>query len=181
MAMPKRQSRAEHEPARQDTRGPFLAPVSTARVWAELRRASFAVVSHVTPDGAPRSSGVLYTAGEDRLFCVVAADSWKARHLARDGRIAVTVPVRRGGPLALVLPIPPAAISFHGTATVRRADAATIRTLPGRLERLLPEAGRDAASIVEITPQGRFLTYGIGVSLRRMRDPATARGRIPVR
>jgi hypothetical protein len=31
-------------------------------------------------------------------------------------------------------------------------------------------------SIVEIVPEGRFLTYGMGVTLRRLRDTAASRG-----
>ncbi len=34
------------------------AAPSTEDVWRALAKESFAVVAHVTPDGAPRSSGV---------------------------------------------------------------------------------------------------------------------------
>ena len=34
--------------------------------------------------------------------------------------------------------------------------------------------------LIEVTPQKEFITYGIGVSLLEMRDPAQARGRAPV-
>src|SRR5689334_11704541 len=84
------------------------APVTTARVWQAIAKASFAVLSEVTPEGAPRSTGVLFKSTGHRLYVAVAADSWKARHIAADGRVAVTVPVRRGGLLSLVAPIPPA-------------------------------------------------------------------------
>ena len=39
---------------------------------------------------------------------------------------------------------------------------------------------QDTASILEIRPEGRFLTYGVGVPLMRMRDPAASRARVPV-
>lgn len=149
--------------------------VTTGQVWRHLTKASFAVVSQVTPDGAPRSSGVLYTVENGRLYVVVAPDSWKARHLAADGRVAVTVPVRRGGLLSLVAPIPPATISFHGRAVVHPAG-----TLPGGLARLVPAERRASSRVVEITPEGDFVLYGIGVSLMAMRDPAVARARVPV-
>jgi len=35
-------------------------------------------------------------------------------------------------------------------------------------------------SMLEIRPTGPFVTYGVGVSLLDMRDPAEARGRAPV-
>jgi hypothetical protein len=150
--------------------------MTTDRVWLELSRASFAVVSHVTPDGEPRSSGVLYTVVGRRMFVAVGEDSWKARHIAANGRVAVTVPVRRGGPLALVFPIPPATISFHGKAVVHAADDTAVEAL----RRLVPPERRSDVRVIEIRPEGRFLTYGIGVPLMRMRTPSLARARVPV-
>jgi len=50
-------------------------------------------------------------------------------HVAADGRVAVTVLVRRGGILSLVAPIPLATISFHGTAVVRPAGSPQARSL----------------------------------------------------
>jgi hypothetical protein len=35
-------------------------------------------------------------------------------------------------------------------------------------------------SVLEIEPQGEFVTYGIGIPLIQMADPARARGRVPV-
>src|SRR5262245_347924 len=157
-----------HETRARDT-------VTTEEVWRQLAGATFAVISHVTPAGEPRSSGVLYSVADGRLYVVVGSDSWKARHLAAEGRIAVTVPVRRGGLLALLAPIPPATISFHGHATVKPGGE-----LPGRLASLVPPDRRDSCAVVEIVPEGEFLLYGIGVSLLGMRTPATARARVPV-
>jgi hypothetical protein len=45
---------------------------------------------------------------------------------------------------------------------------------------LLPAERRDSAAIIEIVPEGFFVTYGLGVPLVKMRDPAAARGRVPV-
>jgi hypothetical protein len=149
---------------------------TSERVWHDLGKASFAVLSYVTPAGEPRSSGVVYVTANHRLYVAVATDSWKARHIAANGRVAVTVPVRRGGVMSLMVPIPPATISFHGTAVVHPAGA-----LPeGPLARLIPPERRDDCRVIEIQPVGDFVTYGEGVSLMRMRTPALARGRAPV-
>jgi hypothetical protein len=93
--------------------------------------------------------------------------------------VAVTVPVRRGGILTLLFPIPPATISFHGTATVHPAGSPESEALEG-LEHLLPAERRASATVLEIVPEGRFLTYGVGVSLMQMRNPAAARAHVPV-
>jgi hypothetical protein len=157
------------------------AHVDTRQVWRELAKASFAVLSQVTPTGEPRSSGVLYKTFGKRLYVAVAADSWKARQIAADRRVAVTVPVRRGGLLSLLAPIPPATISFSGTAFVHPADSPAAQSLTRELASLLPAERRASACIVEISPEGSFLTYGLGVSLLKMRDPAAARAHVPVK
>jgi hypothetical protein len=153
---------------------------ATEQVWHQLARGSFAVLGYVTPTGEPRSSGVLYKAVGRRLYVAVAPDSWKARHIAVGRQVAVTVPVRRGGILSLVAPIPPATISFHGTAMLHPAGSAEAGTLAKELGSLLPAERQASACIIEISPEGAFVTYGVGVRRLRMRTPAAARARVPV-
>ncbi len=163
-----------------ETGGALAARLTSEQVWRALTRASFAVVSYVTPSGEPRSSGVVYAADGHRLYVAVAAGSWKARHIPASGRVAVTVPVRRGGPLSLLFPIPPATISFHGTAIVHPAGPVAGSAVPERLASLLPPERRASSCILEIVPEGRFMVYGLGVPLARMRSPAAAQARVPV-
>lgn len=154
--------------------------VTSEQVWRQLDRASFAVIGYVSPVGEPRSSGVVYKTVGKRLYIVVAPDSWKARHIAADKYVTVTVPVRRGGILALFLPIPPATISFHGTAIVHPAGSVKIASLSKELESLLPPGRRDAGVVIELIPEASFLTYGIGVPLMEMQKPELARAVVPV-
>jgi hypothetical protein len=156
------------------------APVSTEGVWQALAKASFAVVSHVNAAGEARSSGVVYGVADRRLYVAVAADGWKARQIMTGQEVAITVPVRRGGILALLLPIPPATITFHARATVHPAGSLDIGSISKELTKLVPEARRTGSCVIELAPKGRFLTYGIGVSLMEMGDPALALARVPV-
>ncbi|MET3423675.1 hypothetical protein BJ973_002887 [Actinoplanes tereljensis] len=146
-------------------------------VWRALSHTSFAVLSHGTPDGEPRSSGVVYVMSGGRMYVAVAKDSWKARHIAARGSVAVTVPIRRGGVMSLLVPIPPATVSFAATAVVH--PGTILAGLPG-LGRLLPPERRADCSVVEITPAGHFVTYGVGVPLLRMRDQEASRARLPI-
>jgi hypothetical protein len=159
---------------------PIAARLTTEQVWHQLAKASFAILSHITPTGEPRSSGVVCKTVGQRLYLATAPHSWKARHIARNGRVAVTVPARRGSVLSLVLPIPPATISFHATAIVHSADSPQVRPLLTELASLLPEVRQASATIIEVIPEGSFVTYGVGVSLMQMRDPAAAGARVPV-
>lgn len=155
--------------------------LTTDQVWRAVERASDAVLGHATPDGAPRTSGVVYRAHGRRLYVAVDATSWKARHIARDARVSVTVLVRRGGLFALMFPIPPATATFHGTAVVRAPDDPAMADRLDALGPLLPPHDRSGLAVLEITPEGDFLTYGIGVPLMRMRVPEEARGKVAVR
>jgi hypothetical protein len=150
------------------------------QVWHTVARASFAILSYVTPTGRPRSSGVVYRAVGGRLYLAVAPDSWKARHIAAGAQVAVTVPVRRGGLLSLVLPIPPATVSFHARAIVHPAGAVDVGALSHELASLLPAERRASACVIELIPEGTFVAYGLGVSLAQMRHPAAALARVPV-
>ena len=155
-------------------------PVSSDVVWKALAKASFAVVSHVNSDGEPRSSGIVYGVVDRHLYVAVAADGWKARQIATGQEVAVTVPVRRGGILSLLVPIPPATITFEARAIVHPAGSLEVTSLSKELAKLVPEERKAGSCIIELVPEGRFLTYGIGVSLMDMRDPALARARVPV-
>jgi Pyridoxamine 5'-phosphate oxidase len=163
-----------------DSRQTAAARFTTEQVWQQVAKASFAVLGYVTPAGEPRSSGVVYKSVGRRLYVAVGPDSWKARHIAASRRVAVTVPVRRGGLLSLVAPIPPATISFHGAATVHPPGAPQVGSLLKELGSLLPAERRASACLIEIIPEGAFVTYGLGVSLSKLRDPAAARARVPV-
>jgi len=154
--------------------------LTSEQVWQAVVRGSFAVLSHVTPAGEPRSSGVVYKATGRRLVVAVAPSSWKAEHVAADGRVAVTVLKRRGGILSLVAPIPPATISFHGTAVVYPAGSPAARSVLDEMGSLIPASRRASACVIEIIPVGAFRTYGLGVSLRAMLNPAAAQARVPV-
>ena len=154
--------------------------LASEQVWRAVARASFAVLSHVTPAGEPRSSGVVYKVSGRRLVVAVAPGSWKAQHIAADGTVAVTVLVRRGGLLSLVAPIPPATISFHGTAVVHPAGSPEARAMLDELGSRIPAERRASACVIEIIPAGAFRTYGLGVSLRAMLNPAAAQARVPV-
>lgn len=154
--------------------------VSSTAVWQALAKASFAVVSHINAAGEPRSSGVVYGIVDRRLFVAVAPDGWKARQIATGQEVAVTVPVRRGGILSLLAPIPPATITFRAKARVHPAGSLDTGSMPKELMKLVPEARQASSCVIELVPEGRFLTFGIGVSLMDMRDPARALARVPV-
>jgi hypothetical protein len=53
-------------------------------------------------------------------------------------------------------------------------------SLSPALTRLVPAERLADCRIVEIFPEHQFVTYGIGVPLLKLRDPAASRARMPV-
>jgi pyridoxamine 5'-phosphate oxidase-like protein len=153
--------------------------LTTDRIWRALEKTAFAVISFVTPEGEPRSSGVVCAAARRHLYVVTASGSWKARQISDGDPVSVTVPVRRGGLLSLIAPIPPATVTFLARATVSsswfsvhrvRVEEARFASTAGAQERLSARVGAG----------GRFPHLRRGVSLRDMAKPAAAIARVPV-
>jgi pyridoxamine 5'-phosphate oxidase-like protein len=167
-------------PEKQAAPTTIKSHATTEQVWREIEKASFAVVAYVTPSGEARSSGVVYKTVGRHLYFAVAPESWKARHIAVSKHVSVTIPVHRGGILALVAPIPPATISFHAAGIVHAAGSVRVVSMLKELESLLPAERRDSAVLIELIPEGRFLTYGVGISLTDMQKPELAEAVVPV-
>jgi hypothetical protein len=55
------------------------------------------------------------------------------------------------------------------------------RSLLKELGSRIPAERQVSGSVIEVVPEGEFLTYALGVPLRNMRGPAAAQARVPVR
>jgi hypothetical protein len=63
---------------------------------------------------------------------------------------------------------------------VHQADSLEVRMILEELASLLPAERSASSCVIEILPEGEFLTYGLGVPLRKMGNPAAARARVSV-
>ena len=155
--------------------------LSTEEVWQTIDKELFAVVGMVNAANEARTAGLVYIVRDRRLYLATGANTWKARHIAANPHVSVTIPIAKRVPIMPWLKIPQATITFQGTAHVCGAGEA----MPDLLQKLLgPMAGDQeliaGSCLIEIVPTGEFVTYGVGVRLLEMRDPNKARGRAPV-
>ena len=157
------------------------APVTTESVWQALSGESFAVLSWVTPKGESRSAGVIYLVKDNKLVIGTERDSWKARHIRLNPHTSITAVFKRRIWFMPWVHLPDATIAFHGIARIIEPadiDPETLRELEHGME---PDPERNANTcFIEITPEGNFITYGIGVPAMAMGDPAKAMGRAKV-
>jgi hypothetical protein len=157
------------------------ASLTTQQVWREVERASFAVLGMVSARGHARSAGIVYMVRDRHLFFGSDRSAWKVRHIQGNPNVSLTVTIPKRLPLLPWIKIPAATITFQGTAHVHALDAVPAeipQTLFHGLEMTSEQVAE--ACIIEVEPAGRFLTYGIGVSLAKMRVPEDATGTAPV-
>ena len=156
-------------------------PVTTKIVWQAIEKELFAVLGMVTSKGEARTVGIVYLVQGRKFYIGTGLKTWKARHIAANPAVSMTIPIARRVPIAPWVRIPQATITFSGTA----------RIIPGveaprdLLQLVFRHKAEDKAfmkdtCLIEVTPQGDFLTYGIGIPLIKMREPELARGRAPV-
>jgi hypothetical protein len=155
--------------------------LSAEQVWETVEKELFAVVGMVTAKNEARTVGVVYIVRERKLYIATGSETWKARHIAANPQVSVTIPIAKRVAVMPWMKIPQATITFQGTARVlNHADVP-----PEVLNAILRGSVDDPALIagmclIEITPVGEFITYGVGIPLMDMREPEKARGRAPV-
>lgn len=175
-------TRTTPNPAERPTTAPapdlrtHAAP-TTEQVTTALRRRSFCVLATVSPAGRPHSAGVLYAWHDGALYVSTIRASRKARNIAHQPHVHVTLPIRRipvGPPSSLLFAARAELLANDDAAVTALAASGALKAITGHGELELP-----GGCIVRITPDGPVHTYGIGLSLRTLiKDPLGAGGRV---
>jgi hypothetical protein len=148
------------------------------QVARTIAKRSFCMLATASRSGRPHVAGVLYQAIGTTLYVNMSRDSRKARNIADNPYVAVSIPIRR-----LPLGGPPSTVQFQGRAELLGFDDPDIVRLvgAGELKNITSHGELDYADgcIVRITPLRRLTTYGLGMSLLRLiRDPLHAGGSV---
>ena len=155
--------------------------LKSEQVWQAIEKEIFAVLGMVTAKNEARTVGVVYIVQNHKLYIGTGADSWKARHIAGNTAVSITIPIAKRIPIMPWIKIPAATITFSGKARVLPANEAAEPILRAAFRDLADDAAQMSEScLIEVTPEKEFITYGVGVSLMQMRHPEQARGRAPV-
>jgi len=149
------------------------------KVLKAITKRSFAAFSTTSSAGRPHVAGVLYEAVGITLYVNTLRTSRKARNVAANLQVAVTIPIRR-------LPVgPPSTVQFQGTAEVLDVDDPEIRAQidAGHLKSITSHGELDLpdSCFLRISPRRKLITYGLGMSLLSLiRDPLNAGGSVDV-
>ncbi len=136
-------------------------------IRAAIAKRSFATLGTTSPQHRPHAAAVLYAAVDDVLYVSTIRSSRKARNIATNPHVYVSIPVRR-----IPFGAPPSTIQFAATAELLPVDHPEVATLV-RAERLSAITGHGeldlpGGCIVRIVPGQTVHTYGIGMSLRAL-------------
>ena len=157
-------------------------PATTKNVWEAINKELFAVLGLVTKDGESRTVGILYIINDGKFLIGTGFESWKTRHIQDNQSVSMTIPIAKRIPVAPWVKIPQATISFSGTARVIPGTDAPLDLLRSVFRHKADdETFLKDNCLIEVTPQGNFITYGVGIPLIKMAQPELARGRAPVR
>ncbi len=155
--------------------------LTAEQVWAAIEKELFGVIGMVTPANEARTVGIVYVVRNRRLYISTGKDTWKARHIAQNPHVSLTIPIHKQIPIMPWIKIPAATITFCGVAQILQPEQAS----PEIIKAIYRDTAENQEMIaetclIEVTPIKEFITYGVGVPLMKMRDPQQARGRAPV-
>jgi hypothetical protein len=140
------------------------------KILATIRKKSFCILATTSPAARSHSAGVIYEYVQGQLWIHSLRNSRKARSIAKNSHVGVTIPFRR-------LPAgPPFTIHFQATAEIVDMDSPRVLSLleSGRLSAI---AGHGALQMTEgcflvLEPVGSVHSYGLGARvIDLIRDP----------
>jgi nitroimidazol reductase NimA-like FMN-containing flavoprotein (pyridoxamine 5'-phosphate oxidase superfamily) len=138
-----------------------------------VSRNHYCVLATASRDGRPLSTGVVYCSRGLDLYIYTDPQSKKARDIARNPNVAVTIPVWDRKPFWT----PPRSIQFQGIAGILPADDVGANEVYQFKVLFMKVSVTDAKGcFVHVRPTRRISTYGVGVPRMTMaRHPEEAK------
>ncbi len=145
------------------------APFSFAYVEQQLRRTNFGILSTVTPEGRPHSTGVVYGVSPPGspfcLYLVCRPKLKKVRNIKTNPNISFTVPF----PHYFLRMVPPSCIELQGTAEILPINEPVANQVFNSsivLRRSLKHDLNIGESIfIKILPEKKIFSWGIGANI----------------
>ena len=155
--------------------------LSSELVWNALKKEMFAVLGMATAKGEARTVGIVYAVHDHKVYIASRRDTWKVRHISQNPHVSLTAVIPKRIPFLPWIKIPAATITFSGKAAVLDVNQVEKEVKNILLRGLETDAEMLATMcVIEVQPVGDFITYGVGIPLKTMREPENARGRAPV-
>ncbi|TXT54417.1 MAG: hypothetical protein BAJATHORv1_70117 [Candidatus Thorarchaeota archaeon] len=144
----------------------------------KMRKKNFGILSTITKDGRPHSTGILYgVSPPDEIFSLYVMTGkryQKTKNIQRNQDVAFVIPY----PHYWLRFVPPNAVSFQGFAEILPSDDPIgVKSFQdSRILRMnLEESSNDSEDMVfiRIVPDKKIHVYGLGISLMELRRSHT--------
>ncbi len=106
-----------------------MVALVSEQVWSELENNMFAVVGMVTAKNESRTAGIVYAVRNRKLYFGTLKESWKARHIAANGHVSVTVPIAKRIPFVPWVRFLPRRSRFRARPGCYRQNRLTPRSI----------------------------------------------------
>lgn len=142
-------------------------------VLEEMANQSFLVLATTSAEGRPHAAGVVYALVDGTFYLNTHGMSVKARNIRENPNVAINIAITK-------YPVgPPLTVQFQATAELLPTEDPEIQHLlaAGKLTPITShgELENPGGCFVRVTPHGRYVSYGIGISLEElMADPLNA-------
>lgn len=145
-------------------------------VEKEIRKKTFGILSTITPNNRPHSTGILYAVSKRgkplRFYCLTSKKYKKARNIEKDPAISFVIPF----PHYYIRFAPSACVQFQGEARLTSFDSKSEildlfqekRVLRLINKHITPESGKDYV-FIEIVPDGTLYCHGLGFRIMEQR------------
>lgn len=143
-----------------------------------ISRNHYCILATLSKDGRPHSTGVIYCAKRLDLYIYTEPDHTKARNVALNPNVAVTIPVW-GHQLFWV---PPQSIQFQGIANILPADDPVAKKVyEFKVLFMKMNITDEKGCFIHVRPTKYIYTYGVGVPRMTMaKHPKEANKKTPI-
>ena len=69
--------------------------LTSDQVWQAIEKELFAVLGMVTAQGEARTVGIVYIVRDRKLYIGTDQAAWKARHVAANPHVSITIPIAK--------------------------------------------------------------------------------------
>ena len=140
-----------------------------------IKENNWLVLSTVDKENKPHSSVVVYQSDGKVIYVQTGKNTLKARNIEVNNNVSITIPFRKNF-FHKLIPAPPAELHFSTRASLRsKEDQEAIEIYSKYLKYLDDEELPDESIWIRIEVSNIIATYGVGVSLFKMKDPEKAR------
>jgi uncharacterized pyridoxamine 5'-phosphate oxidase family protein len=140
-----------------------------------IKEKNWLVLSTVDENSKPHSSVVVYQSDGKLIYIQTGKETLKARNIKLNENVSITIPFRKNF-FHKLIPAPPAELHFTTKASIRSKEDEEAKEVYSKYLKYLDDEELPLESIwIRIEIPEVIATYGVGVSLFKMRDPEKAR------